>query len=86
MKPGFQQVAKEVKGKAVVAAMDLHKFINRPVSEKYSIKHYPTLIYFENGRRKFEFKGTQEELLEFLSIPYPRDLPKQPEEEAKTEL
>ena len=45
MKPDFQVVAKELKGNAVLVAMDVNRLDNR----KYNITVFPTLLYFEGG-------------------------------------
>ena len=57
MKPDYQAAATEVKGKAVMAAMDLNKGNNMPVKSAYNISGFPTLIYFEGGQQKFGFNG-----------------------------
>merc|ERR1719391_512469 len=81
MKPDYQAAATEVKGKAVMAAMDLNKGNNMPVKRAYNISGFPTLIYFEDGKQKFGFNGrSKAELIDFLSTPYPRLEPVDKEE------
>ena len=79
MKPDFQAAAKEVNGKAVMAAMDVNKGVNNPVKKAYNISGFPTLIYFEEGKEKFKFNGrSKSEFVDFLTKPYPRDEPVAP--------
>ena len=67
MKPDYQAAATEVKGRAVMAAMDLNKGGNGPVKRAYNISGFPTLIYFEDGKQKFGFNGrSKAELIDFL--------------------
>ena len=85
MKPDYQAAASEVKGKAVMAAMDLNKGANGPVKREYNISGFPTLVYFEGGQRKFGFNGRNKaELVNFLSKPYPREEPADKAEETET--
>ena len=57
MKPDFQVVAKEMKGSAVLAAMDVNRPENSPVSRKYNITGFPTLLYFEDGSLQYPYPG-----------------------------
>jgi len=71
LKPEYQTVAKEVKGSAVLAAMDVNRPENSPVSRKYNITGFPTLLYFEGGQLLFPYPGgnSKDELKKFLSNP-----------------
>ena len=57
MKPDYQAAATELKGKAVMAAMDVNKPENSPISRKYNITGFPTLLYFEGGELQYPYPG-----------------------------
>jgi len=57
MKPDYQMAAKELKGTAVLAAMDVNKPENSPVARKYNVTGFPTLLYFEGGQYQFVYPG-----------------------------
>ena len=57
MKPDFQAAANEMKGKAVLAAMDVNKPENSPISRKYNITGFPTLLFFEGGELQYPYPG-----------------------------
>ena len=57
MKPDYQDLAKEMKGKTVLAAMDGNKPENTPVIREYNIKGFPTLLYFDGGKFQFPYLG-----------------------------
>jgi len=73
MKPDYQVVAKELKGVAVLAAMDVNKPENSPVSRKYNISGFPTLLFFEKGELQYPYPGgnSKEEIKKFLENPKP---------------
>ncbi|CAG0890765.1 unnamed protein product [Darwinula stevensoni] len=47
MKPDFAAAASELKGEAIMAAMDVTRPENSQASKLYNITAFPTLIYFE---------------------------------------
>ena len=57
LKPDYQVVAKEMKDSAVLAAMDVNRPENSPVSRKYNITGFPTLLYFEGGSLLYPYPG-----------------------------
>ena len=57
MKPDFQAAANEMKGKAVLAAMDVNKPENSPISRKFNITGFPTLLFFEGGELQYPYPG-----------------------------
>ena len=57
MKPDFQAAAAELKGQAVLAAMDVNKPENSPVSRKYNITGFPTLLFFDGGELQYPYPG-----------------------------
>uniref|UniRef100_A0A914UM83 Thioredoxin domain-containing protein n=1 Tax=Plectus sambesii TaxID=2011161 RepID=A0A914UM83_9BILA len=71
LKPDFGAIAREMKGKVVIAAMDVNRPENADVQQQYEIKGFPTLIYFEEGKYKFNFGGepTRAGILKWLENP-----------------
>lgn len=58
MKPEMAAAAAEVKGQYVLAGMDVDTPEAFGVRETFNITGFPTIIYFENGRRKYDYAGT----------------------------
>ncbi|CRL04106.1 CLUMA_CG017219, isoform A [Clunio marinus] len=82
LKPHYASAATEVKGKHVIAAMDMEKPENNPARGVFNITGFPTLIYFEDGLPKYPFEGenTKDGLIAFVTNPT-EPAPKQKEEE-----
>jgi len=80
LKPEYQALAKELKGQATLAAMDVNKPENSPISKKFNITGFPTLLFFEGGSLQFPYPGgnNKEDIKKFLADP-------KPEPEAKPE-
>ena len=57
MKPEMAAAAAEVKGLYVLAGMDVDTPDSFGVREQFNITGFPTIIYFENGQRKFDYNG-----------------------------
>lgn len=57
MKPELAAAAGEVKGQYVLAGMDVDSPEAFNVREQFNITGFPTIIYFENGQRKFDYGG-----------------------------
>ena len=57
LKPDFQTAATELKGSAVLAAMDVNKPENSAVSRKYNITGFPTLLFFDGGELQYPYPG-----------------------------
>lgn len=57
MKPEFSEAAQRVKkdGIGVLAVVDATA--NRMLAEKFAIKGFPTIKYFENGIFKMDYNG-----------------------------
>ncbi len=87
LKPDYQLAADEVKGKAVVAAMDVTKPENSIVSKKYNITGFPTLLYFEGGAMQYPYPGdnNKKAIVEFLHNPKPEADEKPKEKEWREE-
>lgn len=71
IKPFYAQVATEMKGKYVIAAMDMEKPENNPARKIFNISGFPTLQYFENTIPRYTFEGdsTKEGIINFLENP-----------------
>lgn len=57
MKPEMAAAADVLKGDCVLAGMDVDKPEAFSVRETFNITGFPTLVYFENGRKKFDYAG-----------------------------
>ena len=57
MKPEMAAAADEVKGQYVLAGMDVDNPEAFKVREEFNITGFPTIIYFENGQKKYEYSG-----------------------------
>ena len=69
------QLAKllKMRGSAVLAAMDANRPENSPISRKYNITGFPTLLYFEGGSLLYPYPGgnSKDEIKKFLADPKP---------------
>jgi len=83
MKPDYQAAAKELKGSAVLAAMDVNKPENSVIAKKFNVTGFPTLLYFESGQYQFAYPGDNNKaaIKAFLADPKPEaeDKPKEVE-------
>jgi protein disulfide-isomerase/protein disulfide isomerase family A protein 5 len=68
-----QALATELKGAAVLAAMDVNKPENSPVARKFNVTGFPTLLYFEAGEFQYVYPGdnTKAGIKAFLADPKP---------------
>ena len=57
MKPELAAAATKVKGRYVLAGMDVDTPESFGVREQYNITGFPTLLYFENGMKKYDYAG-----------------------------
>ena len=57
MAPVLDEVAKDVKGKATIAKVDIDE--NRQLASQYNIQGIPTLILFKDGKEIARFVGLQ---------------------------
>lgn len=82
MKPEFAQAATELKSDAVLVGMDVDNPQSQGLRSIYNITGFPTILYFENGRKKYDFGGerTKDGIIEWMQDPQP---PKEPEKEAE---
>ncbi|VDO30271.1 unnamed protein product [Brugia timori] len=83
LKPEFSAAADQLKGKIVLAGMDLTYRGNEVVAKQFGIDGYPTLEYFEGGIHKFRYKGqnSKDGIIEWLKNPMEQDSFLSPEEE-----
>jgi len=74
LKPDFSTAADEVKGKAVLAGMDVDKPDAFNVKYQFNITGFPTLVYFEKGEEKFRYGGemTKDGIVKWLENPTPK--------------
>jgi thioredoxin-like negative regulator of GroEL len=70
MKPDYAVAASEMKGTAVLAAMDATKTENNPVAKKYGVKAFPTLLYFEGGQFQYTYEGANTKYVVFSRCVY----------------
>jgi len=81
LKPDYQTLASQKTGDAILAAMDVNSPNNSPISRKYNITGYPTLLYFEKGKLMFPYQGgnNKDEISKFLDAPsaQPPEKPKE---------
>ena len=73
MKPEFAEAATQVKGHYVLAGMDVDSPDAYGIRQEFNITGFPTLVYFEKGRKKFEYGGGRDKagILEWLEDPKP---------------
>ena len=73
MKPEFAEAATEVKGRYVLAGMDVDSPDAYGIRQEFNITGFPTLVYFEKGRKKYEYGGGRDKagILEWLKDPKP---------------
>uniref|UniRef100_A0A2M3ZE94 Protein disulfide-isomerase a5 n=1 Tax=Anopheles braziliensis TaxID=58242 RepID=A0A2M3ZE94_9DIPT len=57
LKPEFSGAATDLKGRYVLAAIDVNRPENSIIRKQYNITGFPTLLYYENGRMKHTFEG-----------------------------
>ncbi|XP_071978777.1 protein disulfide-isomerase A5 [Engystomops pustulosus] len=79
--PAYQQAASELKGTYVLAGMNIHPPEFERLKEEYSVKGYPTVLYFEKGKYKFNFEkygATAKDIVDWLKDPQP-PAPEQPD-------
>jgi protein disulfide-isomerase-like protein len=82
LKGPYSLAATEVKGKHVIAAMDMEKPENNKARKLFNITGFPTLLYFQDGVSKYTFEGdnTKDGIIAFLANPS-QPAPRQKEEE-----
>jgi len=71
MKPEYASAATELKGTAVLAGMDVDNMEAYSVRQAFNVTGFPTVIYFEHGEKKFDYKGprTKDGIIEWMKDP-----------------
>lgn len=82
MKPHFATAATEVKGQVVLAGMDVDNTEAYGIRKELNITGFPTIVYYENGKRKLDYSGGRDAkgIVEWLKDPQP-PAPEEKEEE-----
>jgi protein disulfide-isomerase-like protein len=80
LKPEYSAAATELKGKAILAGMDVTTMAGRDVIYEFNITGYPTIVYFEKGTKKFDYGGgrKKDEIIKWMNNP---EAPQPKEEE-----
>ena len=63
LKPDYQLAARELKGSATLAAMDVNKPENSPVARKFNVTGFPTLLYFNDGQYQYAYPGDNNKVI-----------------------
>ncbi|KAG8197832.1 hypothetical protein JTE90_020110 [Oedothorax gibbosus] len=71
LKPDYEAVATDLKGEAIMAAMDVNRPENAIVRQHFNITGFPTLLYFRNGKALYKYAGdnNRDALLNFMKNP-----------------
>jgi len=82
MKPDFSAAATALKGKSLLAGMDVDQSHNTEVRTAYNISGFPTIYYFVEGKVKYTYTGEKDKdgIVKWMKDPTP---PKEPEKEAE---
>lgn len=64
----FSALASELKGKVMMAGLDLTQEGNDEVARIYKIEGYPTLEYFDAGKHKYRYSGENTKVTFFYFI------------------
>lgn len=90
MKPEFADAATELKGRAVLAGMDVDTPDSYAIRQWFNISGFPTVIYFENGQKKFDYSGprTKDGIVQWMRDPRAAEevAPKADEEQPWSEV
>lgn len=71
LKPDYVAAAADLKGEALLAAIDVAKPGNSKVRQLYNITGFPTLLYYEKGVYKFPYNGEnkRQSIVDFMQDP-----------------
>ena len=90
LKPEFAEAATELKREAVLAGMDVDTPDAYGVRQALNITGFPTLIYFQNGAKIYDYAGGRDKagIVEWMRNPRPADKipPPQDSEPAWSEI
>ncbi|CAH2034635.1 unnamed protein product, partial [Iphiclides podalirius] len=71
LKPEYVAAAGELKGEALLAAIDLAKPGNSKLRQEYNITGFPTLLYYDKGQYRFPYNGInkRQAIVDFMRDP-----------------
>ncbi|KAJ2954256.1 hypothetical protein O0L34_g2505 [Tuta absoluta] len=71
LKPEYVQAASDLKGEALLAAIDVAKPGNSKIRQVYNITGFPTMLYYEKGQLKFPYNGEnkRQAIVDFMRDP-----------------
>ena len=83
LKPEFSAAATELKKRAVLAGMDVDTPDAFGIRQEFNITGFPTIVYFEKGRKKYDYAGGRDKdgIIEWLNNPQPPEKLQQPSSE-----
>ncbi|XP_063394414.1 protein disulfide-isomerase A5 [Cydia fagiglandana] len=81
MKPDYVAAAGDLRGEALLAAIDVAKPGNAKIRQLYNITGFPTLLYYEKGQLKFPYNGEnkRQAIVDFMRDPSSQLKQKKPE-------
>ncbi|XP_059055223.1 protein disulfide-isomerase A5 [Achroia grisella] len=71
LKPEYVAAAADLKGEALLAAIDVAKPGNSKIRQVYNITGFPTLLYYEKGQFRFPYNGENKKqaIVDFIKDP-----------------
>ncbi|KAL0902335.1 hypothetical protein ABMA27_000231 [Loxostege sticticalis] len=71
LKPEYVSAAADLKGEALLAAIDVAKPGNSKIRSQYNITGFPTLLYYEKGQLRFPYNGEnkRQAIVDFMRDP-----------------
>ncbi|XP_049886276.1 protein disulfide-isomerase A5 [Pectinophora gossypiella] len=71
LKPEYVEAAIDLKGEALLAAIDVAKPGNSKIRQTYNITGFPTLLYYEKGQLRFPYNGEnkRQAIVDFIRDP-----------------
>ncbi|KHN84404.1 Protein disulfide-isomerase A5 [Toxocara canis] len=83
LKPEFSAAASELRGAAILAAVDATLPNNEQMVRGFQVDAYPTLHYFDHGEHKFTYSGqhSKEGIIAWLKNPSENPVVEEPEPE-----
>ncbi|XP_023938732.2 protein disulfide-isomerase A5 [Bicyclus anynana] len=71
LKPDYVAAAGDLKGEAILAAIDVSKPGNSKIRQLYNITGFPTLLFFDKGQYRFPYNGDnkRQAIVDFMRDP-----------------
>ncbi|CAH2217411.1 jg19192, partial [Pararge aegeria aegeria] len=71
LKPDYVAAAGDLKGEAILAAIDVSKPGNSKIRQLYNITGFPTLLFFSKGQYRFPYNGDnkRQAIVDFMRDP-----------------